>query len=178
MKRKDIEILQLKVTTHSQTLAKETQETQEMNSAIAILSSQRDEREAQRDRLRIQLQETQTAIQSRLTAQAEHARHLDTQSRFNVPELDFWQDYLCMRIEGAGQDDRLKFVFSHIDERSWEKEGWFELDCGSREYKVLTARPKLEADNLDRVVNKLNESRDLAVFLKEMRGLFVTAVTS
>ncbi|KAB5585896.1 chromosome segregation protein Spc25-domain-containing protein [Coniochaeta sp. 2T2.1] len=176
MKRKDIEILQLKTNTHQQTIAKETAETREMQSAIAALQSQYDAQVSARDALKAQIASTQREIEAKLAAQAAHQRQVEAQSRFNVPELDFWVTTLCMRIEGAGVDDRLKFVYTHVDERDWEREAWFELDTSGRDYAVLHCRPKLEKDRVDRVMDKVNETRELAVMLKGMRELFVEAM--
>ena len=36
-------------------------------------------------------------------------------------------------------------------------------------------RPKVEREDIERVVERLNETRDLAAFLKSMRELFVEA---
>ncbi|KAI9835594.1 MAG: kinetochore-associated Ndc80 complex subunit spc25 [Sarea resinae] len=176
MRKKDIEILTLKSQTHAQTLQKEAAETTEMAAAIASVTSQRDSQLAHRDRLRAQIADTQKAISQRLEAQQAHAQHLDKQSRFNVPELEFWQDYLCLRIEGAGMADRLKFVYTHVDARDWERAAWFELGTAKRDYEVLHCKPRLEAEDVERVVESLNENRDLGAFLKAMRELFVEAV--
>ncbi|KAH8906604.1 hypothetical protein BR93DRAFT_958799 [Coniochaeta sp. PMI_546] len=176
MKRKDIEILQLKTNTHQQIVAKETAETREMQSAIAALQTQHDAQVTARDALKAQIAATQREIEARLAAQAAHRRQVEAQSRFNVPELDFWVSTLCLRIEGAGQDDRLKFVYTHVDEREWEREAWFELDTSGRDYEVLHCRPKLEKERVERVMEKVNETRELAVMLKGMRELFVEAM--
>ena len=173
MKKKDIDILTHKSTTHAHTLAKEAAETEEMQSAIASITSQREARAAYRDRLRAETASVQNAIDQRLEAQRQHAKYLDEQARYNLPELDFWTDYLCMRIEGAGAIDHLKFVYTHVDERDWEKEAWFELNTEKRDYQVNCMRPKLKSDGVERCVEKLNENRDLGIFLKGMRGLFV-----
>jgi kinetochore protein Spc25 len=165
MRKRDIEILELKTTQHSQTLSKESQETSEMQEAIATLTLQRDERLSHRDTLRSQIAEVQRSISARREAQLKHRRYLDGQSRYNEPELDFWESYLGLRIEGLGKDDRLKF--------EWEREAWFELDTSERDYKVLEMRPKIEREEIERVVERLNETRDLAGFLKGMRELFV-----
>jgi kinetochore protein Spc25, fungi type len=176
MRKRDIEIMSLKTNTHSQNVAKEEQEAAEMNEAIESLSAQRDERTAARDMLKEQIYEVQKALSARREAQQKHARYLDSQARYNLPELEFWQDYLCLRIEGAGVEDRLKFVFTHVNDRNWEQEAWFELSMGKREYEVSTCRPKVDRENVDEVLNRLNESRELAAFLKGMRELFVEAL--
>ena len=176
MKKKDIEILAHKATTHAQSLAKEVAETAEMHTAIASITSQRDARAAQRDRLRAEIASTQKTISQRLLAQQEHAAALDAQARFNEPELQFWTDYLCLRIEGAGQADRLKFVFTHVDERDWEREAWFELDIERRDYRVVCIRPKIEGEEVERCLERVNENRDLGMFLRGMRDLFVVAM--
>ncbi|KAK7920366.1 chromosome segregation protein Spc25-domain-containing protein [Apiospora marii] len=178
MKKKDMEILQLKTNTHQQTISKEAAETREMQAAIASLTQQRDKNAAQRDQLKRQITETQAEIDARQAAQRAHAARIEAQARFNVPELDFWISNLCLKIEGAGQTDRLKFVYTHIDDRDWEREAWFELSTSSRDYDVRHCRPKLEREKVDRVLERVNETRELATLLKGMRELFVEAVKS
>ncbi|KAG6010989.1 kinetochore-associated Ndc80 complex subunit spc25 [Claviceps maximensis] len=178
MKKKDIEIIQIRTSTHQQTLAKEEAETREMEAAIAALAAQRDAQLTVRDTLKKQIAQTQAEIESRLAAQRAHAEQQEAQQRFNVPELDFWITNLCLRIEGAGKTDRLKFVFTHIDEKNWEREAWFELSTSSREYDVKHCRPKLERESVEKVLEKVNESRELVVLLKGMRELFVEALKS
>lgn len=178
MKRKDIDILQMKTNTHQNSIAKEAAETREMQAAIASLSAERDKQLTLRDTLQKQIEETQKEIDARLAAQRAHQAQQEAQARFNVPELDFWITNLCLKIEGAGQDDRLKFVFSHIDEKDWEREAWFELSTTSREYEVKHCRPRLDRESIERVLERTNETRELAVLLKGMRELFVEAFKS
>lgn len=173
MKQRDIEILDLKSQTHSQTLQKEAAEAAEMHAAISSIAIEHDSRLAKRDRLKQQIAETQRAINQKLEAQKAHAHYLDAQARLNIPELEFWQDYLCLRIEGAGREDRLKFVYTHLLEKDWETEAWFELGTTSRDYEVFHTRPKLGRDAVERELNILNEDRDFGAFLKRMRKLFV-----
>ncbi|PLB44064.1 kinetochore protein Spc25 [Aspergillus steynii IBT 23096] len=173
MKQRDIEILSLKSQTHEQTLQKESAEAAEMHASISSVTLERDSRLSKRDRLKQQIDETQKATSQRLEAQKAHAKYLDAQSRLNVPELEFWQDYLCLRIEGAGREDRLKFIYSHLLEKDWEAEAWFELGTSSRDYEVFHTRPKLDREALDRELDIMNEDRDFGAFLKRMRKLFV-----
>ncbi|PKY00952.1 hypothetical protein P168DRAFT_275588 [Aspergillus campestris IBT 28561] len=176
MRQRDIEILNLKAQTHEQTLQKEAAEAAEMHAAIASVEMERAARLAKRDRLKQQIDETQKAIAQKTEAQKAHSRYLDAQSRLNVPELDFWQDYLCMRIEGAGREDRLKFVYTHLLEKDWEAEAWFELGTANRDYEVFHTRPKVDRDALNRELDLVNEDRDFGAFLKRMRKLFVEAL--
>lgn len=178
MKKKDIDILQMKTNTHQNTVAKEAAEAREMQAAIASLSTQRDKQLALRDALQQQIHDAQREIEARLAAQRAHQARQEAQARFNVPELDFWITTLCLKIEGAGQDDRLKFVFSHLDERDWEREAWFELSTASHDYDIRHCRPRLARDKIERVLERTNETRELAVMLKEMRELFVEAFKS
>ncbi|KAK4130867.1 hypothetical protein BT67DRAFT_436690 [Trichocladium antarcticum] len=178
MKKKDIEILQLRTNTYQQTMSKEAAEAREMQGAIASLTAQRDRQAAARDTLTAQMAATHKDIEARLAAQRAHAAQLEAQARFNVPELDFWVTNLCLRIEGAGVEDRLKFVYTHVDERDWEREAWFELCTGSRDYDVRHCRPKVERDKVERVLDRVNETRELVTLLKGMRELFVEAMRS
>jgi len=147
-----------------------------MHAAIASITAQRDARAAVRDRLRAEIMTTKKQIAQKLAAQQQHAKDLDAQARFNAPELNFWTEYLCLRIEGAGRVDRLKFVFTHVDERDWQQEAWFELNTERRDYAVTTARPKLETEDVARCLGRLNDNRDLGMFLGSMRELFVKAL--
>lgn len=176
MKKRDIEILSQKSSTHQQTLAKEEAEKNEMKAAIASLSAQRDAHLATKQSLKQQIADTQKQIDARLATQRAHAQHLDAQSRFNIPELDFWESTLCMRLEGAGMNDHLKFTFTHVDDRDWEREAFFELDLSQREYEIVYCKPKLEKEQIDRCLDKLNETRELRYLLKGMRELFVEAM--
>lgn len=176
MKQRDVEILTLKSQTHEQTLQKETAEAAEMHSAITSITQQRDSRLTARDRFKQQIDETQKTINQRLEAQKAHSRNLNSQARLNAPELEFWQDYLCLRIEGAGREDRLKVVYSHLVEKDWGMEAWFELGTASRDYEVFHCRPKLEKDAIEKVLDIVNEDRDFGAFLKRMRKLFVEAL--
>ena len=178
MKKKDVEILQLKTNTHQQMIVKEAAETREMQAAISSLTAQRDKQAAMRDALKEQIAATQKDIDARLAAQRVHNAQMEAQARFNVPELDFWVTNLCLRIEGAGQDDRLKFVYTHIDEKNWEREAWFELSTSSRDYDIRHCRPKLEREKVAKVLERVNETRELVVLLKGMRELFVEALKS
>ena len=176
MKKRDIEILTLKQQQHSQTLSKESAETAEMHSQITTLTAQRDSLLSNRETLQSQISEVQKAISARREAQLKHRRYLDGQTRFNEPELEFWETHLGLRIDGLGKEDRLKFVYTNVCEREWEREAWFELDTSQREYQVRETVPKLEREEIDRVLDRLNETRDLAAFLKGMRELFVEAL--
>ncbi|KAJ3483056.1 hypothetical protein NLG97_g7401 [Lecanicillium saksenae] len=99
MKKKAIEIAQIKTKTYQQSIDKEESEKQEMEAAIASLSTQRDHHLAQRDSLREQIAQTQREIDAKLAAQRAHAQQQEAQSRFNVPELDFWITNLCLKID-------------------------------------------------------------------------------
>lgn len=175
-KKKEIDLVQLKTNTHQQTAARETAETREMQATIAALTAQRDRQSEARDALASQIAETKRAIASRQQAARARQQHLEAQARFNVPELDFWVTNLCLRIEGAGKDDRLKFTYTHVDERNWEREAWFELSTQEKDYDVKHTRPKLEREKVEKVLVKVNETRELAALLKGMRELFVEAM--
>ncbi|KAL8701257.1 MAG: hypothetical protein Q9201_005010 [Fulgogasparrea decipioides] len=174
-KTKEIELLAHKSSDHAQAIDKEAAETVEMHAAIASITQQRDARAKHRDCIKSEIVAVRKQIAQRISAQQQHAKELDEQARLNGPELDFWQTYLCMRIEGTGVADRLKFVFTHVDEKDWEREAWFELDTEKRDYRVSYAKPKLETEEVERCVERLNESRDLGPFLKGMRQLLTAA---
>ncbi|KAL8926399.1 MAG: hypothetical protein Q9208_002942 [Pyrenodesmia sp. 3 TL-2023] len=176
LKKKDIENIAQKSSSHAQAVEKEAAETAEMHAAIASIAQQRDARAKHRDRIRNEIAAVRKQIAQRVAAQKQYAQELDAQAQSNGPELDFWQSYLGMRIEGAGVDDRLKFLFTRVDEKNWEREACFELDMQKRDYRVMNVKPRIEADEVERCVERLNESRDLGSFLKSMRALLGAAM--
>ncbi|KAL8662514.1 MAG: hypothetical protein Q9202_004659 [Teloschistes flavicans] len=176
VKQKNIELLAHKSSDHAQSMEKEAVETAEMHAAIASITQQRDTCALHRDRIMTEIAAVRKQIAQRLAAQQQHATAFDAQTHFNNPELDFWQSYLAMRIDGTGVLDRLKFVFTHVDEKNWGREAWFELDTEKRDYRVVCVKPKLDPDQIRTSVQRLNETRDLGIFFKGMRGLFTAAL--
>ncbi|KAL8942571.1 MAG: hypothetical protein Q9211_001337 [Gyalolechia sp. 1 TL-2023] len=176
LRKREIESLAQKASSHAQAVDREADETAEMHAAIASIAQQRDVRARHRDRIRSEIATVRKHIAQRVTAQQQHARDLDAQAQSNVPELEFWQSYLCMRIEGVGIADRLKFIFSHLDEKNWGREAWFDLDMAKSDYRVVSVKPRVEIEGIERCVDKLNETRDLGPFLKGMREILATAM--
>ena len=176
MKKRDLEILVQKNAQHVQMLQQQEAETMEMQHAIADLTHQKERAAEHRASLQTQIGTLKSEVSARQAAQSAHARDLDAQSRLNLPELDFWELYLGMRIEGAGRVDRLRFVYCNLDERDWARESWFELDTENREYAVVEFCPKVEGVKVEECLEGLNSSRDLGQFLRRMRAVFKEAL--
>jgi kinetochore protein Spc25 len=176
MIQRDIEIINLKSQSHKETIQNEAAEATEIHAAISYITSERDSRLAKRDYLKQQIAEIRNSIAQRGEAQNAHAKYLEVQSRLNDPELAFWQNNLSLRIEGAGREDRLKLIYTHILAKDWENEAWFELGIASRNYEIFQTEPKLNRDALEREVNLVNENRNLGAFLKRVRKLFADTI--
>jgi kinetochore protein Spc25, fungi type len=171
----DIESAHHKAQTLTKTVAKDAEEAADARNEIETVTARRDELLERKEALSSELGSLQNTLAARRDAQAKHAKYLHSQARWNGPELQFWEDYLCMRIDGAGMEDRLKFVFTHVCEKEWEREAWFELDTSDREYRVLKTWPKVEREEVEGCLEKLNEGRELGPFFKSMREIFVKA---
>lgn len=144
-----------------------------MHAAISALMAQKEDHVARRTQLQNEIAATQTQIRQRREAQAAHQRALDAQARHNVPELRFWETCLGLRIEGAGDGgERLRFCFEGLD----GKDAWFEIDTGARDFEVVGTKPRLEAEEVDAVVETANETKELNGLLKGMRGLLIDAL--
>lgn len=154
-----------------------------MTSAIRSLESTHAAHSKTRDRLKSQIAQTQRQIDSKLQAQRDYNAKLESQSRLNGPELAFWETYLGVRLEGAGVLDRIKVVFTLEGGRNGgmaagveDREAWFELDLTTREYEVRDMGGAVEirdVGRVEKVVDRLNETRDIGQFLAGMRGLFL-----
>ena len=181
-----ISTLQSTLSTHSQSLSREVSEKNEMLSQITALESRQSAQAAQRDKLKNAIAHTQRQIDAKLAAQREYAAKVDGQSRMNGPELNFWETYLGCRFEGCrfegrGDEDGIRVIFSFEPvkqgpHKGQEREGTFEMKLPSGpggKYDVVYTKPKLEVTKVQKVVDKMNESREIATLLKGMRGLFV-----
>jgi kinetochore protein Spc25, fungi type len=141
----------------------------------------------QREKLRAQIVSLQKQIDAKVAAQKEYAERMDVQGGMNEPELGFWEWCLGMRIEGSGDEGRVRVVYAfpptaanagRVGATGGEeggREGAFELripETGSGGYEVTYTKPRLEREKVDRVVGRLNESRELGGLLKGMRALF------
>ncbi|KFZ10077.1 hypothetical protein V501_05347 [Pseudogymnoascus sp. VKM F-4519 (FW-2642)] len=176
MRKKDIEILQLKAAGHAQALQKEEAEAKEMEGAVARLERQREAKVREREGLVGEIERVEAMIRERREGQKEYAERIAGMAVHDIPELDFWTSNLGLRIEGAGMSDRLKFVFTCVDERDWEREAWFELCTERRDYEVGGCFPVVDRERVEGVVERLNENRELGGLLKGMRELFVEAM--
>jgi len=176
-RRQAIINLESQSSSHAETLEKESAETSEMHAAISALMAQKDDHVARRNQLQSEIAATQTLIRQRREAQAAHQRALDAQARHNLPELRFWETCLGLRIEGADDGgERLRFCFEGLDTKNEGHNAWFEIDTGARDFEVVGTKPRLEVEEVEAVVERANESKELNVLLKGMRGLLTEAL--
>jgi kinetochore protein Spc25 len=176
--------LQSTLSTHNQILAREQAEKNEMHSQISSLESHATQQSAKRDRLRSAIAQTQRQIDAKIQAQREYAAKQDGQSQLNRPELNFWETYLGCRIEGSGDENKVRIVFVFPPSKSSgsgaeDREAFFELLVpltGHGKYEVAYMKPKLEPARVERVVDRLNATREIGTVLKGMRALFVEAI--
>ena len=131
---------------------------------------------AHRDKLRQQIAQTQRLIEQKVVVQREYAGKQDEQSRLNGPELDWWERYLGCRIEGGGEEGRVRvvYVFPEAKSGGGEREAVFELSVpeATGVYEVVWCKPRLERGRVGVVVERLNDSRELGGLLRGMRALF------
>ena len=172
-----ITTLQSSLNTHAHQLSREHHELSEIQSQITSLQSHAQSQRSHRDSLKSSIATTQRQIAAKEAAQQQYAEQIASQARLNGPELNFWETYLGTTISGAGEDGiiRVNYVFPPARGEKEEREATFELhvpESGSGGYEVLHTRPKLERSAVERGVGRLNETRDIAVLLKGMRGLF------
>ncbi|KAK5946476.1 kinetochore-associated Ndc80 complex subunit spc25 [Knufia obscura] len=174
-----ISTIQSTLASHTHLQTREAHEKSEMQSQISHLESHASTQRTHRDKLQQAITSTQRQIDAKLSAQREYAAKIDKQSELNGPELAFWETYLGTRIEGGGDEGIIRVFYAFPAERvgsgEKEREATFELhvpETGSGGYEVLHTRPRLEGRDVERVVGRLNETRDIGVLLKGMRGLF------
>lgn len=153
-------------------MAREREEALEAERAIASMARNKAAQTEHRNTLLSQIAQVEDLIAKKRALRATERSSLLAHSSLNAPELEFWETYLGMRIESAGVPDHLRVVFSHVVENDWNREFRFVVALGSRDYQVLQCRPKIPDEVLNKVVNRLNESRNITRFWKDMRDAF------
>lgn len=98
----------------------------------------------------------------------------------NLPEWETYSDKLAWDVKSI-KTDTIMFLFTHINEADWKQEYSFVIDVSEQEYKceinltpVVECCPEVAVSAS--LLNDLNESRDLYLFLKKMRAAFVDHV--
>ena len=173
---------------HNSNIGREAAETTELQDAIGKLSKQKDQSAKVKERLSMEIRQIREEVEVRKREQRLYDESLEEQRRLNSPELRFWTENLGMKIEACENassksrktdTDRLKIVFTHVDEAQWEKECWFELEMSAGSnggYNVGMSKPKLEREEVERVLEVMNATSNLARFFGGMRSLFVKVV--
>ncbi|KAF3936375.1 hypothetical protein ABW19_dt0200417 [Dactylella cylindrospora] len=151
---------------------KEIQETADLENEIATIKSQKSHRQAENETLNSQIREQSAAISKKRAKLLEEKQALASQANQNQPELAFWEDYLGLRIEGAGRLDHVRFIFTCLDEKDMDREFEIVVSVESRDYEIIGARPKLDDATKGRCLDILNETRSIAKFLKAVREEF------
>ncbi|KAK7207805.1 chromosome segregation protein Spc25-domain-containing protein [Myxozyma melibiosi] len=155
----------------SEEMAREQQEVLETEQSISEFTRKKQELAVLRDAVVKQISEVQQMLEKAREERSKERSKILAQSSLNAPELAFWEQNLGMRIEGV-DDDYLKIIFTLISEANWDKEYYVVVDLTSVDYEVSKCEPSLNKSVLERIVNRLNETRDFARFLKEVRNAF------
>ncbi|KAF3924284.1 hypothetical protein ABW21_db0206110 [Orbilia brochopaga] len=155
---------------------KEIQETADLENEISTIRQQKATREAENETLNAQIREQSSAISKRRAKLLEEKQALASQANHNQPELAFWEDYLGLRIEGAGRLDHVRFIFTCLDPSEPDREFEVVVSVESRDYEIIGARPKLDEATKARCLDILNETRSIAKFLRAVRQEFKNGV--
>ena len=183
-----ISTLQSSLSTQAQILSRESSEKSDIQQQIAQLESHHSTQLTARDRLRTAIGNARRQIDGKLQAQREYGEKYDQQASLNGPELNFWEHYLGCRIEGSGEENKVKIAFVFQAPKgsaggagvggvggSMEREAVFDLQIpegSAGAWEVPYTKPRLESNRVRSVVDKMNETKDIATLLKGMRGLF------
>ncbi|PWN37877.1 uncharacterized protein FA14DRAFT_142518 [Meira miltonrushii] len=159
-----------------QTVAAERQAESSAQSQLALLQASRTslgqrltEAEAERDTLQASLEKKKRAFEQR-------KQRLTQQVRRNRPELIRFNEKLGCRVsaDASKSSNRsvIKFTFNLIDPDDWSYEANFVIDASRSQYKIVSAKPALPNEDLQRMLADLNKSRALFTFIKSMRSAF------
>ncbi|RUP44856.1 hypothetical protein BC936DRAFT_148930 [Jimgerdemannia flammicorona] len=120
-------------------MEKERQEVTEVSGAIDEFSRQKLAMEERRNALQAQVDALRAELRRKREAKQAARRTLEAQRSKNEPELRFFEDKLAMQIAGF-REDALSFVFTHIDDKDYDRKFAFTIDVSERDHRVHPAR--------------------------------------
>ncbi|TGZ83152.1 hypothetical protein EX30DRAFT_329181 [Ascodesmis nigricans] len=151
---------------------KDAQEALEVERVIAEMELKKKAKDEYKANLLSQIADLKEVIEKRKLALSNEQRKVASQGAKNAPEVLFWEQYLGMRFKSMGVPDKLRIIFSHVNDAKRDQECSFGLDLSAREYDVFQITPELPADAVAAVLEKLNATRNFSGFLVDMRKLF------
>lgn len=140
-------------------------------SRISELKAREKTLTGERGVLEKQVQELGSKVQLKREELSQLREHKQRQGELDVPETLVYEQLLGFKIEGL-KDDVLKLVFNNVDQKDVKKEYTVMLNVSQHEYTVEGVDPQIAEEEMALMLEKFNESRDLAQFLKHVRRAF------
>ncbi|CAH1761241.1 3014_t:CDS:2 [Entrophospora sp. SA101] len=111
-------------------------------------------------------------VQKQKDALSVKKKKLEENFAKNEPELELYKNKLAIDVKGlqGSPDDLVIFEFSCIYKNEPSRTCHFILNVTDDDYKVLNCSPMVKG--LNESLMKLNKTRDLVKFVKEMRKAF------
>lgn len=153
----------------AETLKQEAAEVAEVESSIADYSAKHADMLEWKAALERQITDAQSVRTKKKEVIAGRRRQLEGQNARNRPELTAWETQLGLKIDTAGED-RLRFTYTHINDKDPAMPHFFIVDLTSSTYRVEECHPTLS--NMDSALTDLNRTRDFSAFLKRVRQDF------
>lgn len=147
-------------------------ELDESKHAIVSYTQKRDEISRSYDALQQEITRLREEVKEKRGRLDKQKQDEEFQAALNGPELRLWEQTLGLRVEGASRTDFVRFVFTLIDKSDGNREYSIVLDLREYNYKVAECVPVLSQAQVDLALGHLNESRQINVFLSEIRRAF------
>ncbi|BGP18634.1 hypothetical protein JCM10213_004184 [Rhodosporidiobolus nylandii] len=124
-----------------------------------------------------EVKEVLNKLEARRELKAKQRAAFAKQASRNAPELEFFEQKLGLKIRGKARDV-VQFKFHNLDPSSFPRPFSFDLDASASSYTLAALSPPsfLPPSVVDPALSRLNTSRDLYAFIREMRQLFVDEV--
>ncbi|EPX71194.1 kinetochore protein Spc25 [Schizosaccharomyces octosporus yFS286] len=167
---KTLDHLQAREQTYNELLEKERVEREATEQEIQTIQGKVEAMQKRKQTVLDEIERSRAVLTTKQQTKEELESSKRKQEQLNMPELQFWQDYLGLRMEGV-HEEVIRFVFTNIDEKNWDRPFSFQINLSHIDYEVTHCRPLLPT--LDNLVHKLNQSRDFYQFLRDIRKGFV-----
>ncbi|GAA5989204.1 hypothetical protein JCM11641_006567 [Rhodosporidiobolus odoratus] len=133
--------------------------------------------QVQVETLQNEVKEVLNKLEARRELKSKQRAAFAKQAARNSPEIEFFEQKLGFKIRGKARDV-VQFKYSNIDPASFPRSFSLDLDASKALYSVSSQSPAsfLPPSTLDPALTRLNSTRDLFAFLREIRQAFVDEV--
>ncbi|RCK62245.1 putative kinetochore protein SPC25 [Candida viswanathii] len=135
------------------------------------LASKKQELANVKDELESRILQLSASIKENMQLLNRSSDYIMVQIEKSLKELAKYEAYMGLRIK-VEDPTTMSFRFFNLDPNDYDREFALDLDISGNEYKIANTSPRMADQAVVKLERELNESKQLARFLKQARNVF------